>query len=525
MVPSTLMGVASFGGPIGQERPPRSFDTIIVGGGSAGAVVAQRLSAMAERRVLLIEAGPDVASADSAPAELVKAWGPEAFPSQSVLHWGLLARRGPEAADKFPVPRGRVIGGTGAINAAIFLQALEDDFRQWSTLGLDRWGEIDEIRRVQRSLVHDSVVPVECRVPVTCVPENERRREQTAFVEACLRRELVGAYVRRLDESDLDAVGGLPLNFASLDGAPPRIRWNPAWSFLGPAVRARSNLSIRCNAEVSHVLWSGRRAIGVAGRDSEGAWTVHASEVILAAGAFHSPAILMRSGIGDPSHLRAVGIKPLTALPGVGKNLRDHPAVVLECPAHHPLVDGPANQVALRLTSPGFRHRSDLMVYPASRPHLQQVVFRPTLNYAESAGSVRLIGPAGGAVEITFDYLTRGSDAERLAYAVRATAEATATVEMAESVDASPVQEVASFAPAVMLAWLRENVRTGHHPFGTCAMGADGDPDAVVDEEGRVRGVECLRVVDASILPRFVRANINATVMTVAARIADWLTR
>ena len=320
------------------------YDDIIVGGGSAGAVLAGRLSEDPARRVLLLEAGPDYATLESTPDDLRDGWRM----SLREHDWRLTAEAVPGRA--IPYPRGRVIGGSSAVNATIALRGAPADYDEWAALGNDAWSwaqVLPHFRRLEddpegADELHGRGGPIAIR--------RWRRDElippQLALFEVC--RRLGFPEVADHNHPGASGVGPFPQNRRG------RLRLSTAIAYLLPA-RQRLNLTIRSQCLVGRVLFEGERAVGIELESGTGAETVFGRRITLAAGAIGSPAILMRSGVGPKAALRDLGIDPVVDLPGVGVGLMDHPVTRLllvprpgSCDPQTPLA-----QVVVRYTAPG----------------------------------------------------------------------------------------------------------------------------------------------------------------------------
>ena len=269
--------------------------------------------------------------------------------------------------------------------------------------------------------------------------------------------------------------------------------------------------------------------------------TVYGDEIVLVAGAIGTPHLLLRSGIGPAGHLRRVGVPVVCDLRGVGANLRDHPqaAVTARTPDSYRHADtAPHLQTALRYTAAGSSLRNDMIMLPTGRAIAEGYYRRsrsepigfhlvPALYLAAAAGSVRLRSPrAEDPPELDYNLLGEPVDRERMREGVRI------AIELLRHPSFRPlVAEVVNPTPAELASdaalddWLLRTTATSHHVSSTCRMGAAGDPDSVVDQEGRVYGVDRLRVADASIMPDCVRANTNCTSMAIGERIAEFMLR
>ena len=350
-----------------------AFDDIIVGGGSAGAVLAARLSEEPARRVVLLEAGPDYASLESTPDDLQDGWRM----SLRAHDWGLTAEAVPGRV--IPYPRGRVIGGSSAVNATIALRGVPADYDEWAALGNDEWSwakVLPSFRRLEDDPEGDSELhgrggPIGiCRWrPDELIPV------QRAFFEVC--RRLGFPEVTDHNHPEATGVGPFPQTRQG------RLRLSTAIGYLLPA-RHRPNLTIRPRCLVNRVLFADDRAVGVEISGDGGTEQVRGRRVTLAAGAIGSPAILLRSGIGPKAALAGLGIEPVADLPGVGAGLADHPVTRLllvpkpgSCDLGTPLA-----QVVVRYTAPGSGELNDM----------QQVVF----SHVDVAGIGRAAGGGGG---------------------------------------------------------------------------------------------------------------------------------
>src|SRR6202795_4884053 len=303
-------GSASTQNPV---KLKQHFDILIVGGGSAGAVLAARLSADARRRVLLLEAGPDFAPDDYPPVlkDATIVAGSPAF------DWHYHTDDAASLGHDIPVPRGRVVGGSSAVNAAVAIRARPADFARWTKRGIDGWSW-DEVLAAYKAMEntpsgddawHGRTGPF----PIRQRTAEENTPSMRAFVEAS---EAVGlAHVSDFNGAAQNGVGPYPLNV--VDG----VRINTGVAYLTDAVRSRPNLTIRGDAEVDRIVIEGKRAVGERLVNGE---VISAGEVILAGGTLGSPAILIRSGIGPSRHLSELGIATVADLP-VGDRLQDHP--------------------------------------------------------------------------------------------------------------------------------------------------------------------------------------------------------
>ena len=508
-----------------------SYDVIVVGAGTAGAVVASRLSEDPARSVLLLEAGPDYAGIEALPAKLRLGYTTAADITPSDHDWGFVGTATPFAGP-LAIFRGKVTGGSSAVNGQIFLRGIPEDFDAWAAAGNDLWSferVLPFYRRLERDLdfadqpYHGADGPI----PVRRFRRDEWLPPQVAFVEAC--RDLGFPDCADFNAPDAAGVGPIPLN--TYEG----IRWGTNLGYLDPA-RHRLNLTIRSQCVVQQIIFDGKRAVGVSVSSGAQIQNVYGGEVILCAGPVGSPHLLMLSGVGPPEQLRAASVTVRHALPGVGQNLRDHPHVGAAWRAKpgypmHP--DLPRYQVALRSTAPGSSLRNDLQILMVSyatgrvdrggdgRTPLG-IVLQPVLNLAVGKGEIRLrsddptVQPS-----IDLNMLSESFDRHRLAGGLRLAVQTAGHSAFRDILGEriAPGDEVLDSEPALD-RWLLREVTHTHHLSGTCKMGPVADPMAVVDQRGQVHGLEHLRVVDCSVMPDCVRANTNATAMLIGERLA-----
>jgi len=523
------------------------YDFIIIGAGSAGCVLANRLSHDPANRVLLLEAGTKTHPLSSVPMSY------SLFIDKPGVNWRYFSE--PEEASDgraIPVPRGRMLGGSSAINGLVFVRGQSDDYDGWEQLGNYGWG-FENLLPMFKRMEHFEGERGQLRAKGGPLNISESPDELPIYEALFAAGEEIGLR-RNSDYNGGDQEGFCKTQTTIRNGR----RMSTAYSYLRPALK-RPNLHVVTDAMAERLILNGKQCVGVDYRRGDQVYTAHANrDVIVSAGSINSPVLLETSGIGQPGLLKSLGIEVQHALPGVGENLRDHyaPRMSLKLNAKGVTYNDRVRGLGLgwqmlryATTRKGFFSipSAPMLGFLKSSPQQStpdiQIHFVPftvkniqkrqlgdesgmTLTFyqlrPESRGSVHIRDRgAKSHPRIRFNFLSEQIDRECMIAGVRKMREIIATDSMADLRGDWIKPALTVQTDEQILAWVKQTAETAYHPIGTCKMGMDAG--AVVDPALRVHGLGGLRIADGSIMPTMVSGNTNAACIMIGEKASELL--
>jgi choline dehydrogenase len=522
----------------------QNFDYIVVGAGSAGSVLANRLSANPRHRVLVLEAGRESHPWSRIPVGFAR------LIENPAANW-LYSSEPDEGTGqrRIPIPRGKLLGGSSSINGMVFVRGQSQDYDQWAQLGNRGWSyrEVLPIFRDMESYQGEADDEYRGRGgPLKVTESNETGPIYDALIKAA--GEVGIGYTKDYNGAKQDGIG---MTQATIRKGR---RMSTAFCYLDPA-RGRPNLTIQANALTECLLFEGKRCVGVRYNLSGQQHEARANrEVVVSGGSINSPQLLELSGIGQPELLKAVGIEVRHELKGVGENLRDHysPRMKWTVPASLGMTyndKGRGLGLVWQALKYGVTHKgllglpaSPIRAYIRTRAGLDApdaaiswIPFLADTNFklakksgitaimnilrSESTGSIHVASKAPQTPPaVRFNFMTAQLDREVTLEAMRITRRIMSAPAMRDIATDEIAPGVNIQADDELLDWVKRNAETTYHPVGTCKMGSD--PMAVVDDQLRVHGMEGLRVADASIMPTLTSGNTNAPSIMIGEKAA-----